>query len=177
MRYFAAILFLLGVLLSSCGESYKTVGRQISVPEKGKLHDDSLLFDSIGKFYFSRLVSPGVFGVYNTFHIPEENIKKELWVVFEGRARSNYPYSNGTITVVGSNEKNETLCWKARFLKSHLIDVNTWSHFKDSIFLPAQLDFKTYNVINTFVLLGPSAGEKFDVDSLVVTVRQKVSYI
>jgi hypothetical protein len=178
MRFFLIVpLLLFVVLFSSCGESYITVGKQITLPEKGKQKEDSIFVDSSGKFNFSRIQNPGAFGLFNSFKIPLENQDKELWVVFEGRARSNFPHSNGTITVVGSNDKGETLCWKACFLKAHLTDVNKWCHFKDSIFLTSQLNFHPYNVINTFALLGTSPGEKFDMDSLVVTVKQKVSNI
>ncbi|MCE3260215.1 MAG: hypothetical protein K0S12_1856 [Bacteroidetes bacterium] len=169
-----AFLFL---LFSSCGESYTHVGTEVKVPEKGKMKEDSLLFDSIGRFYFSRVRSPGAFGLFHTYYLPGKNQNKELWVVVEGRVRSNVPHSMGTITLVASNEKDEMLCWKACFLRSHITELNTWCRFKDSIFLPEKLESKAYNKFNVFGLLGNSPGEAYDMDSLVVTVKQKVSLI
>lgn len=170
-------IVLLSAIACSCGESYLPVGKQIVVPQKGKQKDDSILPDLSGRFNFSRVQNPGAFGLFGTFMVPRENQDKELWIVFEGRARTNLPHSNATITVVGSNEKGETLSWDARFLRSHFTNVNQWCRFKDSIFLKSQLNFHPYDRVNVFALLGPSPGEKFDMDSLIITVRQKVSNI
>jgi hypothetical protein len=63
------------------------------------------------------------------------------------------------------------------FLRPHVADLNTWCRFKDSIFLPKTFDSKIYNKINVFGLLGTSPGEAYDMDSLVITVKQKVSWI
>lgn len=163
-------------MLTECGERYVSIGKQIAVPEKDN-KEGEILFDSLGKFYFSRLTDSGGVGLFNGFKLEDKYLDKELWVVFEGNARSNFPYSNGTITVIGSNDKNEDLCRIPAYLKYHLTGINKWCHFKDSIFLTSQLNFHVYNVINTFVTLGVSGKEKLDVDSLIVTVRQKVSNI
>jgi hypothetical protein len=170
-----AITFI--IFFSSCGESYEFVGKQIVRVSKENMHEDSLIYDSIGKFYFSRLSKPATMGILGNMTLPKENQDQPLWVIFEGRFRTNFPYSHATITVMGTNDKKETLCWNSCYLRLHITDLNQWCHFKDSVFLTSQLNFHIYNSINTFAYLGPSPGEKFDIDSFTVTVRQKISNI
>jgi hypothetical protein len=178
MRSLTAIFAIAGIIFfSSCGESYEFVGRQTVYASKENMHEDTLIYDSIGKFYFSRLRKPTTMGILGNFKLPLKNQDQPLWVVFEGRFRSNYPQSFATITVMGTNDAKETLCWNSCYLRVHQTKVNEWCHFKDSIFLTSQLNFHIYNSINTFAYLGASAGEKFDLDSFTVTVRQKVSNI
>jgi hypothetical protein len=170
-----AIAFI--IFFSSCGESYEFVGKQTVHASKNVIHQDTMIYDSIGKFYFSRLTQPNTMGIRTDFKLPKENQDHELWVVVEGNFRTNRPYSMATVTIMGSNDKNESLCWNSCFLRIHITELNTWCHFKDSIFLTSQLNFHIYNSINTFAFLPPSPGEQFDLDSFTVTVRQKVSCI
>ena len=52
-------------------------------------------------------------------------------------------------------------------------EINKWSWYKDSIDLNETFDGKEYNYINTFAVLGDVNFEKFDVDSLSVTIKYK----
>jgi hypothetical protein len=178
MRSLAVIFAIAGIIFcSSCGESYEYVGTHTVPVDKAHQREDTIMYDSIAKFYFSRLRVPNTMGILGNFKIPEKNIDAPLWVVIEGRFRTNYPQSFGTITVMGSNDAKETLSWSSCYLRFHTTKLNEWCHFKDSIFLTSQLNFKMYNNINTFAFLGPSPGEKFDIDSFKVTIRQIVSMI
>jgi len=174
-----AILFSIAfsIIFSSCGESYQFVGTHTVHVNKNNMHEDTLIYDSIHKFYFSRLKKPSTMGILGNFKLPTQNQDQPLWVVFEGRFRTNYPQSHATITVMGTNDKKESLCWNSCYLRGHITNVGEWCHFKDSIFLTSQLNFHVYNSINTFAYLGSSPGEIFDIDSFTVTIRQKVSNI
>lgn len=165
------------IFFSSCGESYEFVGKQTIRVAKENMHEDSLIYDSLGNFHYSRLYKPNSMGILGNFKLPKENQDQPLWVVFEGRFRTNYPFSHATITVMGTNDQKETLCWSSCYLRSHITGLDQWCHFKDSIFLTSQLNFHIYNSINTFAYLAASPGERFDLDSFTVTIKQKVTNI
>ncbi len=165
------------IFFSSCGESYEFVGTQTMHARKDIVSQDTIIYDSINKFYFSRLTKPNTMGIRTDLKLPKENQDQPLWIVFEGNFRTNRPYSFATITLMAGNDEIQTMCWNSGFLRIHITGLNKWCHFKDSLFLPSQLNFHIYNKISAFAFLPPSAGEQFDLDSLTVTIRQKVSNV
>lgn len=166
-------LFSFLLLFSSCAERYEEIGRQLTTARTNKMREDTLIFDSIHKSYFSRIMKPNGGGLQTVYQIPAEHQNKELWVVLEGRIRTNYPHTHSTITLITASEKGEMLCWKASFLSTYYTKLNDWCHFKDSIWLPHNFNNTSYKVINAFAYLGNQPGEKFDMDTLIVTVKRK----
>jgi hypothetical protein len=165
------------VLCVSCTETYDFVGEQIIVPIEENAKEDIILKDSTSNFLFSRIQGSGATGLFTYFKIPFDNQNKELWIVFQGRLRSNLPQSHAAITVSGSNDSGEVLSKDICPLRYFVTETNKWCHFKDSVFLKSKLNFRPYNIVHVYALLENSYLEAFDIDTLRITIRQKNSWL
>ena len=117
---------------------------------------------------------PNRIGLRAEYTLPKKAQKKELWVVISGMIRTNYAHSTAIIAVQTNSEDGQMLCWKALHLRYYFTDINKWCFFKDSIYLPKGYYDKAHSKIATFAFSGTSANENFDLDSLFVTIKQKI---
>jgi hypothetical protein len=165
-------LFLL-FLFTACREKYSTIYDCVAVTKEDASSVDTVIIDSIGRFPFSRLNKTGTGGLGCTFALEPKHQNKRLRVVFSGRCRSNFVQSGSTISLSANGEKdNELLVWRATHLRTHMVDVDQWCTFRDSISLLPNVDGKVYKTISTFAFLGGAPGENFDLDSLKVWFRE-----
>lgn len=172
--YFFVIFFLTLIVLMSCDESYVTINQERLVPDKKKFIDDNLLRDSSSHSNYLSYSKPGAHGQELVFKVKEIYKSKKIRIVVCGKFRTNNIYSKSTITTaVLSGNENKVLIWKPIFLKYAYKEINKWSWYKDSIDLNETFDGKEYNYINTFAVLGDVNFEKFDIDSLSVTIKYK----
>jgi len=168
-------LILVSFFLQSCEDKFSTIYKaQITVNNNRPNTADTVLYDSINHFKFSRLNKIDVSGITSTFVLPKEHQNKALWVIFSGRARTDYAHSNSSITTAAMSEKNECLVWRAVFLRYFYTDINKWCYFKDSIYLRPDFDGKVYNEISSFAFSGSSSNEKFDIDTLNIQIKAKI---
>ena len=169
------LFFSLNILLHSCGDKFVNVCESVITVDNNRPNTgDTVLFDSINKFKFSRVNKRDASTLVASFTLPKEHQNKALWVVFCGKARTNFAYSNSSITLAAMSEKGECLVWRAVLLKYYFTDINKWCYFKDSMFLKPNFDGKFYNEISTFGFSGVSQGENFDMDSLKVIIKAKI---
>lgn len=162
------------LIFSSCGDKYNTIHEQAITVNKDDLKDDSIITDSINGGYYTRLTQPASFGRTLKYTLNAEQEGKGFYIIFSGRARSNYAQSNGTISVSIHDKDNEQLGWFSVFLKSNFTEKNTWCHFKDSIKIEPVLEGKKHKSITCLVFLAASTQEVFDLDSLYVVIKEKV---
>lgn len=176
LRTHQKVLFQLIFLLifSSCGDRYKTVHEQEITINKDDLKSDSVLKDSSNGNFYTRLTQPVSFGRTFKYALNEEQEGKGFYIVFSGRAKSNYAQSNGTISVSIHDKDNEQLGWFSVFLKNYFTEKNVWCHFKDSVKIEPVLAGKKHKTITCMVFLAASTKEVFDLDSLYVVIKEKV---
>lgn len=167
----AIAFFFLCLFCFSCREEFKSVQKfdvtALNNPKSG----DTAIYDEQDKFYFSRITRPSCGGLNAPFKIEEKNRNKKIWVIFSGRARTNYVQSNATISIAAVGLNQMTVVWKAIFLRYYITDINQWCPFKDSTLLPREKLEQKYSLVNTIAYLGNSTNEKFDVDTLHVEYR------
>lgn len=165
------VFFLFCLLCFSCREEFKSVQKfditTLNNPKSG----DTAIYDPKDKFYFSRITRPSCGGLNAPFKIEEVNRNKRIWVIFKGRARTNYAQSNASISVAAIGLNQMTVVWKAIFLRYYITDLNTWCPFKDSVLLPREKLEQKYSLVNTIAYLGNSNSEMFDVDTLHVEYK------
>ncbi len=168
-NYLIAIIVLF--FFTSCDKEYNIVFTGSVLPDKKVIIADTILQDSITKKLFSRLTKPNSQGLTSQFILPEENIGKEVEIVFSGRARTNYAHSNAYINVATFSENKQFLSWNSLFLRYYFKDINTWCDFKDSIHFKLATGENPARIIHTFSYLGISTKENFDVDGLTVKIK------
>jgi hypothetical protein len=166
------ICFLL--VFSACRETHITVQEIKLLPDSLNLADDTVCFDPQNKTFYSRLSKKESSGLRYSYHVPKEIKGKELYIVARGRARTNYAHSNTYITIVVYDEKNDQLLWRALPLRFFYVEVNEWSPFRDSLFLPGSFDGKAYHTIQIMTTLGNSERELFDVDTLSLKIKSNI---
>ena len=155
---------------AACGDTYTVIDEQVIVPGKNHI-EDTIMDDPLQHIRFSRLRKPVTFGLKYVFKVPEENQDKETYIAVRGRVRSNLALSNAVIAVVAHCD-NEQLTWMVMPVRIHITDTNTWCPFNDSVYFSPRLSGKKYNNISAVAhLVGDK--ERFDMDALHVTVRQK----
>ena len=175
MRYVKGILFSLSLLFlfTQCGERYKTFAEVVLTAKNEEVSPvDTMMTDSVGGFRFSRLNKSGNTGLACYVGIEPKLQNKKLCITFKGRCRSNFAQSGGTISMSVNGEKNnEMLSWRAVLLKYHMVDINQWCTFRDSIIFPPKIDGKVYKTISVMAFLGGTPGENFDIDTLTVIYK------
>lgn len=161
------------LIFNSCDDKYVVVSTTLNLPKNSKPIDDSLLTDSNNATIYSRLSVPGSYGITSKYIIPKELKGKELEVVFEGKARTNYMHSNAYVNVTAYAPNGQNIIWNGVSLKYYFTEVNKWCYFKDSVHIKPESWEPEYHNINAFAFLGTSNNEKFDIDSFKVTIKAK----
>lgn len=110
------------------------------------------------------------------YHLPAERQDKHFYIVFKGKIRSNYAQSNGAIVFLAFDKNNNQLCWWSLPARPHLVFQNQWNTFHDSLHIPGLINDVIYTTIRAFPFLGESKSENFDVDSLLVSLKQRQEY-
>lgn len=178
MKFFSFRLqiFLTSIVLlfSACRESYRIIQEIKIEPDSLNLADDTICKDLKSQTLFSRLSKKESRGLHYSYVLPKEMKGKEVYIVASGKARTNYAHSNTYITIVVNDEKNNQLLWRALPLRFFYTEVNVWSPFRDSLFLPGSFDGKTYKNIQIMTTLGNSEREVFDVDSLTLRIKSNI---
>lgn len=168
-----AAFYILIFFVSGCNDTYQTIQNYTITPANKPPAGDSIVKDSASNFYFSRIKLKNTGGLCAKFILEPQHKNKRLCMVVSGKIRSNYPYSNATVTFAASDDKGEVLIWRAIFLKYYFVDRNTWCPFRDSIFVEPSTKGKYYRDIIAFAYLGPSEKENFDIDTLKLEVRAR----
>lgn len=171
MRLFISVIAVI-FLLASCEKFTELSQSRVVATGKTKNNADTILFDEAARVFFSRLTHSNSIGMRVTCSIPQTKNDQELYVVLEGRARTNYANSNSGIALSGNNHKGEQLCWRFLPLRYFYTDLNTWCHFKDSIYIKTNYQWKNYIRFTAHANLTSSANEIFDLDSLTLTVKR-----
>ena len=162
------------VIVVCCTDRYKTVHEHYVMINTSDLKNDSLIFDSLSKSYYSRLNKPASFGRTFSYKLSKAQEGKKFYLVFYGKTRSNYAQSNATITIIGHTSQNEQICWLSIFLRRHYTDQNKWCYFRDSIRIEPTYLGKTISTITCVPYLAGSNTEEFDLDTLLVTIKEKL---
>lgn len=166
------ILSLTLTLINGCQNEYKKIHSEIVIPNPSVRYQDTVIRDSVGNFYFSRLSKTGSSGMEFNYIIPEKNQNKEVCVVLSGHARTNYAHSTAAICFGAFSNDGRRLFWKVIKIRSVFLGINTWSAFRDSTIFPANFFGNKYTLIKGFPFLGESLSENFDVDSLFAEIRE-----
>jgi len=176
MKFSIINLFLYVIILfvSSCGEKFESIHKEFVIANPKVLAEDVVIKDTTENFYFSRIYIHDKCGLQIIYNVPKESQNKDLWVVASGRTRTNYAYSCASVSLNTRSIDGQMLCWRAISLRYYYTDINKWCHFKDSIFIPRSFFDKTHHTITTFAFLGNSGSELFDMDSLIIDIKQKI---
>lgn len=177
MRNFcsAILLFFICFFCFSCREEFKSAQKFSVTALNNPPSGDTAMLDEKDKFYFSRITNPSCGGLNAPWKISEENRNKRIWVIFSGRARTNYVQSNATISVAAIGLNQTAVVWQAVFLRYYITDINAWCPFKDSVLLPKEKLEQKYSMVNTIAYLGNSKEEKFDIDTLKVEYKLEIT--
>jgi hypothetical protein len=167
-----ALIFVFLVCFVSCEDNYQVVESKILTAKTPPAQSDTIVVDSLTNTQFSRLHKPETFGMTYRYYPSAEIRDKEFKVVFSGRARTNYGFSNAYIIVSVGSQK-ESFGWYGTSLRYFFTDVNTWCNFKDSVSFKRESWHDPYYCINVFAQLADSPTEKFDIDTLHVEVKVK----
>ena len=159
------------ILFFSCEDKYELIDSKTTVPDPKKINGDTILYDSSGSFYYSRITKINTQGLLSQFTLPDEFKTKDLEVVFNGRIRTNYAQSNTYINIVPYDRNGVMLGWNGVSLRYYFTEINKWCYFKDSIHLKFESWNQPFHLINTFSYLGNSTKEKFDLDCLHVQIK------
>ena len=166
-------LLSLSVLLVSCGDIYREVGSNKKKKKKNSVNiNDSVILDAKSQTFYSRLSKPNTSGLRVNCAIPESKTDRRFYVILEGRIRSNYAHSNSGIVIQGVNSKKEQLCWRYIPLSYFYKELNTWCHFKDSVYIKSDYQWKNYQKFTAFANLGTSDSEVFDIDTLSIKIKE-----
>jgi hypothetical protein len=168
----AVFIIVVLVCFISCDDNYQVVESKILTAKAPPSQSDTIVIDSLTNIPFSRLYKPGTFGITYRYYPSLDIRDKEFKVVFSGRARTNYGYSNAFIIVSVGSQK-ESFGWYGTSLRYFFTDVNSWCHFKDSVTFKRESWHDPYYCINVFSQLADSPSEKFDIDTLYVQVKVK----
>lgn len=171
---FSFYFFTSAILLSGCNTSYQEITTQTAIPSEVSHLDDSILIEKSTGLSFSRIHKKESMGLRVPFLLPDNLKGKELYVVFNGIAKSNYAYSNASIVVSVYNTRKQQIIWKSFPLRYNFLGVDVWSPFTDSLYLSGSFDNKNYLFIQTFSFLGNSESEKLDMTYLTVKLKAKL---
>jgi len=121
--------------------------------------------------YFQRLDSAHKYGFSFNYKLTEDDRKSRLALIVKGKIRSNYIYSNGAIVFITHQDEKQTH-WSPNNLRNHIVDLNVWNRFYDSIALPENTEWYPFNSIVVQSMLGDSKFEKFDLDSVTFKIKR-----
>jgi hypothetical protein len=161
----------------SCKQDAETINQKLILAKDLGVHQmDTVIYDSISKSYFSRIQRPNAEGMAYNYTIPKPYLEKELYIIYRGKVRSNFAFSQGALAFVAYDEWGQQLCWWGITLRPHLQYQNEWNAFSDSIHIPALIDKKKYVGVKAYPFLGTSPGENLDIDSFLVTLKRRADY-
>lgn len=169
------ILFLLCIyflMFVNCQHKYEKIHSDIIFCENAKHNQDTILIDSLQNLNFSRLNKFSSCGMEFIYNVPKNIQNIAVCVVFSGRVRTNYAFSNAAVVCSAFSEKKEKLFWNSINLRNVFIGINNWSTFRDSIFFPSDFYGQNYNVISGHLFLGESKAENFDIDTLKIEIKK-----
>ncbi len=159
------------ILFFSCEDKYELIDSKTIVSDSKKINGDTILYDSSGSFYYSRINKANSQGLLSQFILPDEFKTAQLEIVFSGRVKTNYAQSNAYINVAPFDQYGVMLGWNGICLRYYFTEINKWCYFKDSIHLKYESWNQPFHLINTFSYLGNSTNEKFDLDCLHVQIK------
>ena len=169
------IIFSLVLSIVSCDKPYQIIDQKIVRVNQKQLKEDSLLRDTVFNFNYSRLSKPNSSGLESVFYVPEKYKNKPLRIIFNGKSRTNQVYTNASVVIsLLHGSDNQILIWKVMSLRYAYTDVNKWCWVSDSIDVGPTQENKTYSCIDVITHLGNTTLEKFDMDSLIVTIKCKI---
>jgi len=170
-------VFLVLWCFCSCKPDAERIHQRLILAKDSGVHQmDTVLLDTITKTYFSRIQKPNAEGMAYTYTIPKPYIEKEVYIIYKGKARSNFAFSQGALAFVAFDEWGQQLCWWGITLRPHLQYQNEWNAFSDSIHIPALIEKRKYAGVKAYPFLGNSPGEKLDIDSFQIILKKRAEY-
>ena len=168
-----SILLALTCVLVSCSKPDEVIYQELIIANKHKLHAaDTTIVDSVSNTAYSRLSKPNSAGIQFYYELPQEHQDKHLYVVFDGRIRSNYAQSNATIVLTAFDKNKGQLCWLVTPLRPSILKQNEWCHFRDSVHISNAIHGTNYVSLNAFPYINNSSNENLDIDSLNIIVKK-----
>jgi hypothetical protein len=147
--------------------------KRILAGDAGVHQMDTVLMDSLTNTLFSRIQKPNAEGMAYTYTLKAPYLEQEIYVIYKGKVRSNFAFSQGALAFVAYDEWGQQLCWWGITLRPHLQYQNEWNTFSDSIHIPALIEKRKYSGIKAYPFLGNSPGEKLDIDSFEITLKKR----
>ncbi|MGE0568532.1 MAG: hypothetical protein AB7O73_11325 [Bacteroidia bacterium] len=171
LKFFA--YFIIFFTMISCEPKYKTLDTMIACAKESKRMDDTLICES--QRCFSRIMKSNSQSLRITYNLPEHLKKGEFFIVYSGNLRTNNAFSEGSIALIIEGANGQLIHWGAQHIRYHVYETDTWCKFSDSIKIKYEDWQEKYHRIHVFPFLGNCNFEKFDVDTLKVTIKEKVS--
>lgn len=135
--------------------------------------EDTVLKRKDNKGYFSRLYKPNSHGLISRWIIPDSIAEYDFKILFSGRARTNYAYSNASIMLAVMSKEQTVNVWTPLMLRYYFTEINKWCNFKDSLTFKHEAWQSAYYYVNVFAYLGDSQKENYDIDNLKVEIFAK----
>lgn len=171
------LLFLILFSLCSCKQDGKVINQKLILAKDSGVHqNDTSVLERQSNSFFSRLNKSESGGLVYTIRIPDPYLEKELYVIFKGKARSNYAVSQGAMVFTAFDEWGQQLCWWAITLRPHLQYQNQWNTFIDSMHIPSLIENRKFTNVKAYTFLGNSPGEVLDIDSFEITLKTRPDY-
>jgi len=169
-----AVIAAIVLCFFSCDrDKYKLVSSSDEFATPGNQRDDTIIKKENNNDYFSRLYKPNSNGLISRYTIPDSISEWDFKVLFSGRARTNYAYSNAAILVAVMSEDKTAQVWTPMMLRYYFTETDQWCNFKDSMTFKREAWQKKNYYVNVFAYLGNSEKENFDIDNLSVQILAK----
>lgn len=161
------------IVCCSCIRNDEVIFQQLIIADKHNLHaEDTVIVDKWSKKAYSRLSKPNVAGIQFYYELPTEYQDKHLYVVFDGKVRTNYAQSNAAMVLLAFDKNKNQLCWLVTPLRPSILKQNEWCHFRDSVHISNAINGFNYVALNAFPYINGSSNENLDIDSLKIIVKK-----
>lgn len=139
--------------------------------KKDSLNTTIISDSNYKEHFFQRLNENHKYGLGYSYQLKDDDAKNGLGLVVKGKIRTNNIYSSGSVVVILFNNENQ-VHWIPINLNYHVVDLNKWNRFYDSISLPKSTTEYPYNKMFVQTTLGDSRTENFDLDSLYFSIKK-----
>lgn len=166
MRYLLAVSLV--VLLISCKENADIIHKKTftySASHPGVIEDVS-----IPGHYFFRHDSIHNIAFIDTVRFAESQLGKKLILEYDGKVRTDHVHSFASIKMVLFRDQ-EPIFWSTILLREQIVDLNKWNNFKGYFVLPYHQSDRLYNRAMFYSELAEGKQEKFDIDSVTITIK------
>lgn len=154
-------------LLISCKEEAEIIDQKLFVfTDSNGGRKDSANLDH----YYFRHDSIYTIGFIDTVRFTEEQLSNKIIMDYKGKIRTNFVHSFACLRIVLYHDQ-QPIHWSGILLRDEVVDLNIWNRFKGYFVLPYRTNDRQYNKAIIYTELAEGKSEKFDIDSVEITLK------